>query len=128
MGQRYLLSCPKCGYEKIASLGMGLGSCNPTIIASTLVGEDAATWKKFYDSNSLKQFSFENKLSFCEKCGDIKVASQVKMITNDGEEILLGKCCDECGTELTDLDIDGEIPCSSCKTEKLAKSMRGLWD
>ena len=71
MGQRIALSCKDCGMHKEISVGVGLMSNNPDVIASSLSKEDAEEWKILLGQKKMTSFVAEQKAYYCPHCNDI---------------------------------------------------------
>lgn len=127
MGKRVTLSCEKCGYTMEANIGGGLGSCMPTVIERTLLGEELEKWNKLYGAQELESFFGNMHIGYCPKCETLKNVFAVRGKKLDGSEVELGGVCDTCGSKCR-LYEGEDISCPNCRADKLHMQMNGLWD
>lgn len=128
MGQRILLSCGKCGYRNEMSVGVGLMSRNPDVIASCLNREERKLWTNLYDAQRISAYRAEQKVFYCESCRELSCLLAVDIETADGEKITLGSRCGKCGGPLRDMDLREPVACPQCGSPKLDIRQTGFWD
>lgn len=128
MGQRILLSCTQCNYKKEMSVGMGLMSNNPAIIASCLNADEAEEWKQLYNSQKISYFQAEQKVFYCDHCNDLFCQLSVDATLTDGREIIFGDKCQKCHSKLQEIDTQAKPMCPICHSGVLNRKQIGLWD
>lgn len=128
MGQRIALSCKDCGMHKEISVGVGLMSNNPDVIASSLSKEDAEEWKILLGQKKMTSFVAEQKAYYCPHCNDIFSLLSVEAELTDGKKIILGNKCKKCGRELYEMLLQKNRPCPACKGGKFGWQQIGFWD
>ena len=65
MGKVILLSCERCGCKKEMSVGVGLMSNNPAVIASCLNKEEAQAWRELNSQQKIDFFQFRSPYMDC---------------------------------------------------------------
>lgn len=128
MGQRIALSCKDCGLHKEISVGSGLMSNNPDVIASCLVKEDAEKWKTLFEQKKISSFTAEQKAYYCAHCSDVFSLLTVEAELSDGSKIVLGNKCKNCNRELYEIILQKHRPCPVCKGGKFGWQQIGFWD
>lgn len=129
MGQRILLSCKECGCKKEMSVGVGLMSNNPEIIASCLNAEEAKSWRELNSQQKIDFFQAEQKVFYCEHCKDLLCQLTVEAELADGTKIVFGNRCETCHGELVEISLKTHhMPCPICKNGDLGWKQVGLWD
>lgn len=128
MGQRILLSCTQCNHKKEMSVGVGLMSNNPDIIASCLNADEAEEWRKLYQSQQISFFQAEQKVFYCEHCNDLFCQLSVDTTLMDGREVTFGDKCQECHSKLQEIDTQAKPMCPICRSGVLIRQQIGLWD
>lgn len=129
MGQRILLLCDTCGCKKEMSVGAGLLSGRPDIIASCLDPKDAETWRWLYDGKKIGSFRSEQKVYYCEHCKDLVCQLTVNARLTDGTEKILGNRCEKCHNELQEIDMEAHhMICPICGNGDLSWKQVGFWD
>lgn len=129
MGQRILLSCDSCGCKKEMSVGVGLMSRNPDVIASCLDQEEAAEWRQQYNQQRISSFQAEQKVFYCGHCNDLFCRLIVDAVLTDGAKIVFGSKCEKCGNELKEIGLEAHhMVCPICRTGDLSWKQAGLWD
>lgn len=128
MGQRILLACGKCGYRNEMSVGIGLMSRDPDVIASCLNQEEQKFWTSLYDMRKISAYRAEQKVFYCESCRELSCLLTVDIETADGEKITLGSRCGKCGRQVREIDLHEPIVCPNCGNANLDKRQTGFWD
>lgn len=129
MGQRILLSCDICDCKKEMSVGAGLMSRNADVIASCLPAGEAEEWRKLYDGKKIAAFRAEQKVFYCGNCKDLLSRMTVNAELVDGNKIVLGNRCAQCGGELQELDLQTHhMICPICGRGDLSWKQVGFWD
>lgn len=128
MGQRILLSCEKCGCKKEMSVGVGLMSNQPDIIASCLNEEEANKWQQLYHNKKVASFRAEQKVYYCENCKDLFGLLSVDAELTDGNKVTFGNKCRTCRKELEPIELQAHMKCPICKSGDLHWKQTGLWD
>lgn len=128
MGQRILLSCGKCGLEKTVSVGGGLMSRNPEVIASCLCREEAEEWKRLYDEQKMIRFRSQQKACYCEQCKELKDVLIAEAELTDGNTIVFGTKCSQCQNDLEILELQNDPECPMCHNAKMHQKQIGIWD
>lgn len=129
MGQRILLSCESCGCKKEMSVGAGLMSNNPDIIASCLSKEEGTEWRQLYDRQKIDSFHAQQKVFYCEDCNDLFCQLTVDTVLTDGKEIIFGDKCKKCGNKLQEVSLEAHHTiCPRCKVGDLSWKQVGFWD
>lgn len=129
MGQRILLSCDICGCKKEMSVGAGMMSRNPDVIASCLPKEEAEEWRKLYEHKEVESFRAEQKVFFCESCKDLFCRLSVDMELTDGSKVTLGNRCEKCGQKLEEVSLQAHhMICPVCTKGDLSWKQVGFWD
>ena len=101
MGQRILAVCDVCGIKKEMSVGAGLMTNNPDMIASCLNGEEAEAWKSLYSQRKVESFRASQKVFCCDHCRDLRCQLTVSATLTDGTEVTFGDKCAKCHGENT---------------------------
>lgn len=129
MGKRILLSCDRCGCKKEMSVGAGLLSNNPDIIASCLNEKEAGEWRRLYGENKVSSYQAQQKVFYCEHCKDLFCQLTVNAGLTDGTEIIFGNRCEKCGGELEEISLETRhMVCPVCKVGDLSWKQVGFWD
>lgn len=129
MGQRVLLSCDACSCKKEMSIGAGLLSNRPDIIASCLEPKEAEEWRKLYDGKSIGSFHAEQKVYYCKHCQDLVCQLTVNALLTDGTIKIFGNRCEKCQTELREMDMQvHHMICPICGKGDLSWKQIGFWD
>ncbi len=129
MGQRILISCDMCGCKKEMSVGAGLLSRRPDIIASCLDSKDAETWRQLYDGKKIDSFRSQQKVYYCKNCKDLVCQLTVNARLTDGTEKILGNLCEKCHNELQEIDMEAHhMICPICGNGDLSWKQVGFWD
>lgn len=129
MGQRILLSCDQCGCKKEMSVGAGLMTNNPDIIASCLDAEEAGEWQRLYGGGKIASFRAEQKVYYCEQCQDLMCQLTVNAVLTDGQEKIFGARCEKCRGPLQEMDLElHHRICPVCHRGDLSLKQVGLWD
>lgn len=128
MGQRIALSCKDCGLHKELSLGAGLMSNKPDVIASCLDKEDAAEWKELYDQKKVTSFQAQQKAYYCPYCNDVLSLFCVEAELTDGRKIVLGEKCKKCHGGVQEILMQKRRPCPVCKGGNFSWQQIGFWD
>lgn len=129
MGQRILISCDTCGCKKEMSVGAGLMSNNPEVIASCLPQSEAGEWRKIYDQQKVRFFNAQQKVFYCKVCNDLFCNLTVDAELTDGSKVTFGNYCTQCGGELQEVDMQAHhMVCPICRTGDLSWKQVGLWD
>lgn len=128
MGQRILLSCTQCNHKKEMSVGMGLMSNNPDVIASCLSADEAEEWQRLYQSQRISFFQAEQKVFYCGHCNDLFCQLSVNATLVDGSDITFGYKCQTCHKELQEIDTQVSQMCPICHSGVLNRKQIGLWD
>ena len=125
MGFRIKYTCDKCGYENSFSLGSGMGSVNPNMIARCLSDNDKNIFLQEISDGST-EFHSENKLGFCSKCNDLTTIVSVEIKKGDLKNIIGNKCC-ECFSEVSPIEDTSNVTCPNCHAP-LNTYDDGIWD
>lgn len=129
MGQRIQLSCDKCGYRKTMSVGVGLLSRRPDIIADCLRQDEADEWHRLYSQNTVRDYRVEQKVYYCSQCNDLVCQLTVDAKLADGSEMVFGDKCNTCNGELEALDLQPHhMVCPVCRSGDMTWQQVGLWD
>lgn len=128
MGQRIALSCKDCGLNKEISVGAGLMSNNPDVIASCLDKEDAEQWKTLYGQKKIASFVAEQKPYYCLHCNDVFSLLTVEADLTDGRKVILGNKCRKCHGGLHEIILQKHRTCPVCKGGKFNWQQTGYWD
>ena len=129
MGQRILVSCDRCGCKKEMSVGAGLMSNNPEIIASCLNGEEAKEWRRMRSRQEIDSFRAEQKVFYCERCKDLFCRLTVDAALTDGGKVTFGNQCEKCHGELREVSLEARhMRCPICKEGDLSWKQVGFWD
>ncbi len=129
MGQRILVSCDQCGCKKEMSVGVGLMSNNPDVIASCLDGKEAEEWKRLYSCQKINYFQAEQKVFYCDHCKELSCRLVVDADLKDGSTVTLGNQCGKCGAKLQEVSLEAHhMVCPVCKIGDLSWKQVGLWD
>lgn len=129
MGQRILLSCDRCDCKKEMSVGAGLMTRRPDIIASCLNEKDAGEWRKLYDKNMVASYQPEQKAYYCGHCKELVCQFTVEAELMDGSKVVFGNKCNTCHHDLQEIDLEEEnILCPVCGSGTLSWQRTGLWD
>ena len=128
MGQMIVLTCERCGCREKMSVGGGLMTNNPDVIASCLNPSEAEEWKRLYQNKKVKSFQAEQKVFYCEKCKKLSCLLSVDAELTNGKEITLGDQCGKCQTKLQEIKWQEKPICPICNTGKLEWKQVGLWD
>lgn len=129
MGQRILLSCESCGCKKEMSVGAGLMSNNPDIIASCLNKKESAEWRQLYEQQKTDTFHAQQKVFYCEHCNDLFCQLTVDAVLTDGRKVTFGDRCKKCDTKLQEVNLEAHhMACPICKAGLLSWKQTGLWD
>lgn len=128
MGQRILLSCTQCNHKKEMSVGKGLMSNNPDVIASCLNADEAEAWRQLYHSQKISFFQAEQKVFYCEHCNDLFCQLSVDATLADGQVITFGNKCRVCHNGLWEIDTRANPVCPICHNGVLNRKQIGLWD
>lgn len=129
MGKRILLSCDKCGCKKEMSVGTGLMTNNPDIIASCLNEEEAKEWTQLYSQNKISFHQAKQKVFYCDHCRGLFCQLTVDATLTDGKEMTFGNKCEKCGNELEEISLETRhMVCPVCKEGDLSWKQAGLWD
>lgn len=128
MGQIMSLSCKQCGCQKTMSVGIGLMTNNPNIIASCLNGEEEKEWKRLYDSGQINYFQAEQKVFYCNNCSDLFCQLSVDAELKNGEHVTFGNKCEKCHKQLWEVKLQDNMECPICKMGNISWKQTGLWD
>lgn len=129
MGKVILLSCERCGCKKEMSVGVGLMSNNPAVIASCLNKEEAQAWRELNSQQKIDFFQAEQKVFYCEHCKDLQCQFTVEADLTDGTKVVFGRRCEKCQSELVEISLrTHHMPCPICKEGDLSWKETGLWD
>ena len=128
MGQIILLSCTQCNHKKEMSVGMGLMSNNPDVIASCLNTDEAEEWRQLYDSQKISFFQAEQKVFYCDHCNDLFCRLSVDATLTDGSEVTFGTKCQKCHNTMQEIDTQANPLCPICHSGVLKRKQIGLWD
>lgn len=129
MGQRIQLSCDKCGCKKAMSVGVGMLSRRPDIIAGCLSQEEADEWRRLYSQNKVQDYHVEQKAYYCSHCKDLVCQLTVGVKLVDGSEAIFGDKCNTCNGELEELDLrTHHMVCPVCQSGDMTWQQVGLWD
>ena len=129
MGQRILLSCDNCGCKKEMSVGAGLMSRNPDVIASCLKEREAGEWRQLYDRQRIASFRAQQKVFFCEHCNDLSCQLTVDAVLADGSKATFGDKCKKCDNKLQEVNLEAHhMVCPVCKAGDLSWKQVGFWD
>ena len=128
MGQRIVLTCERCGCRETMSVGGGLMTNNPDVIASCLNPKEAEEWNRLYRNNKVKSFQAEQKVFYCEKCKKLSCLLSVAAELTNGKEITLGDQCGKCQTKMQEIKWQEKPVCPICNTGNLEWKQVGLWD
>ncbi len=129
MGKVILLSCERCGCKKEMSVGVGLMSNNPMVIASCLNKEEAETWRELNSQQKIDFFQAEQKVLYCEHCKDLQCQLTVEADLTDGTKVVFGRRCEKCQSELVEISLrTHHMLCPICKEGDLSWKEVGLWD
>ena len=128
MGQRIVLSCEKCGFQKTMSVGSGLMSNNAEVIASCLNKEEAEKWQKLNREKEISFFRARQKVFYCGHCNDLFCQLSVDAELTGGDKIILGNRCEKCNKEMQEIELQDYVVCPICKSSELSRKQIGLWD
>lgn len=129
MGQRILLSCDTCGCKEEMSVGAGLLSNRPDIIASCLTPKEAGEWQQLYDGKKIDSFRSEQKVYYCEHCQELVCQLTVNAILTDGTTRIFGDHCGKCQGQLREMDMQAHhMICPICGRGDLSWKQVGFWD
>lgn len=128
MGQRIVLSCEKCGFQKTMSVGSGLMSNNVDVITSCLDKEDAVKWQQLNSAKKISFFRARQKVYYCGHCNDLFCQLSVDAELIDGDKVVLGNRCEKCGNEMREINPENHIICPICNGGELSRKQIGLWD
>ena len=128
MGQRIVLSCKKCDRKQEMSVGVGLMSNNPNVIASCLDKEEAKEWQQLNQNHKISSFQAEQKVFYCESCKEFFCLLTVDIQLTDGKKLTLGNKCKKCGQELREIKWRDHVVCPVCNITDLDWKQVGLWD
>lgn len=111
------------------SVGAGLMSRNPEVIASCLYGEEAEEWKRLYEQQKVSSFCSEQKVFYCGHCRDLFCRLIVNAGLTDGSKATFGDRCGKCGEELKEVSLKAHhMTCPICRTGDLSWKQVGFWD
>ena len=129
MGQRILLSCDICDCKKEMSVGAGLMSRNPDVIASCLSKAEAEEWRSLWEQKKVSSFRAEQKVFYCDQCKDLSGSLIVDAELTDGSSITFGNQCEKCGQELQEVSLQAHhMICPICSKGDLSWKQVGFWD
>lgn len=128
MGQRIVLSCEKCDRQQTMSVGGGLMSNNPDVIASCLNNEETAEWRRLYQNKKISSFRAEQKVFYCDRCKELSCLLSVDIQLTDGKKITLGNKCSKCRKELQEIEWQNHAVCPVCNQCSLDWRQVGYWD
>ena len=129
MGQRILTACDVCGIKKEMSVGAGLMTNNPDMIASCLNGEEAEAWKSLYSQRKVESFRASQKVFCCDHCRDLRCQLTVSATLTDGTEVTFGDKCAKCHGELQEVSLAAQHQiCPVCGKGDLSWRQTGFWD
>ncbi|MBD5505697.1 MAG: hypothetical protein HDR09_18645 [Lachnospiraceae bacterium] len=128
MGQRILLSCTQCNHKKEMSVGVGLMSNNPDVIASCLNADEAEVWRQLNHNQKISFFQAEQKVFYCSHCNELFCQLSADLTLTDGSEVTLGNKCQVCQTNLQEIDTKAKPMCPICHSGILERKEIGLWD
>lgn len=129
MGQRILAACDVCGTKKEMSVGAGLMTNNPDIIASCLNPEEAAEWKSLYSQQKVDSYRALQKVFFCDHCKDLRCQLTVSATLKDGTEVTFGDKCAKCHGALQEVSLEARHQtCPVCGKGDLSWKQTGFWD
>lgn len=129
MGQRILAACNVCGIKKEMSVGAGLMTNNPDIIASCLDTEEAAEWRSLYSQKKIDSFRAAQKVFYCDHCRDLCCQLTVNAILKDGKEVIFGDKCVKCHGKLQEVSLTAHHQiCPVCGKGDLSWKQTGFWD
>lgn len=110
------------------SVGAGLMSNRPDIIASCLNEEESKKWQRLYDNKEITSFQAEQKVYYCENCKDLFCLLSVDTELADGNKVTFGNKCQKCHKELKQIDLQPHMKCPICNSGDLSWKQTGLWD
>lgn len=129
MGQRILLSCDRCNCKKEMSVGAGLMTRRPDIIAGCLDPKEAEEWRKLYDANRISSYQSEQKPYYCAHCRELVCQLTVDAALTDGSKVVFGSKCNTCRNDLQEISLETQqTECPVCGNGKLSWQQTGLWD
>lgn len=128
MGQRIILSCKKCDRKQELSVGVGLMTNNPDVIASCLDKEEAKEWQQLYQNHKISSFRAEQKVFCCDSCKELSCLLAVDIQLTDGKKLTIGNKCKKCGKELQEIKWQDNVVCPVCSITNLDWKQVGLWD
>ena len=116
----------KCGYEERLYLGCGLKSVKAEYIKK-LFPHQADELLKQRDAGVISSVTVKNMPAYCAKCGRIEAVSCLEVTYPSGEKKIFEGRCEECGSNITILDVNKKIKCPRC-ADILIEKPEGRWD
>lgn len=111
------------------SVGAGLMSRNPDVIASCLKEGETGKWRRLYNGQKIDSFRAQQKVFYCEHCNDVFCQLTVDAVLMDGKEITFGDQCEKCDNKLQEVNLEAHhMVCPICKVGDLSWKQVGFWD
>lgn len=121
---RYLCSC---GYEKEASLGIGLSARNKNRIRLAFAPDSISHFTSSDVANKLQNYQLENTLVFCPKCNEILTVPKLSYTLKSGSEHSIIGSCSICQNDVEPISDTQIVACPKCH-KQMDAIYSGHWD